>query len=227
MDLRQTLASRWAQEVLEQEFPGLVYSITNCRPIRSCPHVPRHPSQHSHGNALDIFVRFANDPTPEEQAQLDLVDAFLMENQLVLNVRASLWRIPSHFNHIHVDFFPKLIYAGCGTPSNIWKVSTPPLWKTVAGREFKSWQPRPLWDPRDILSDDMDYRKIIDLWGVEGLTKLRDRGAFSGDPTWYFGESLPSDDKNLVEVIFAWLALAPPPVLGGVQLGDVVRLEQP
>lgn len=49
--------------------------------------------------------------------------------------------------------------------------------------------------------NDLDYRKMIDAWGPDGLEKLRVAGRWTGVTAWYFGDSSPAADKNLVEVV--------------------------
>ncbi len=55
--------------------------------------------------------------------------------------------------------------------------------------------------------DELDYRKIIDVWGPNGLEALRIAGRWTGITRHYFGSSTPAEDKNLVEIIFARDAL--------------------
>ena len=78
-----------------------------------------------------------------------------------------------------------------------WQINVPPErcevdWNTVPGMGVEG---------------DMNARKILDRLGVAGLTTLGRRGAFLGAANWYFGESQPADDENLVEVLLAWSLL--------------------
>ena len=60
-------------------------------------------SQHAWGNAQDLGGPVVT---------LDLAAAWLQANRSRLNIRVLLWRVPDHYDHIHVDFNPKQI----GTP---------------------------------------------------------------------------------------------------------------
>lgn len=61
-------------------------------------------SQHSWGNANDFHV--------DDLMSGDLVYDFLNTNRTALGIRVLLWRVPSHFDHLHADYWPK----GIGTP---------------------------------------------------------------------------------------------------------------
>ncbi len=60
-------------------------------------------SQHSFGNAVDIGVRSLK--------QGDAVYGWLKARQGRYKIAHLLWRIPDHYNHVHVDFYPQ--YGGC------------------------------------------------------------------------------------------------------------------
>lgn len=55
-------------------------------------------SQHAWGNAQDLAG-----PTQ----YLDLVAVWLSTHKTRLKIRTLLWRVPDHYDHIHVDFTPK------------------------------------------------------------------------------------------------------------------------
>lgn len=56
-------------------------------------------SQHSWGNALDLMTR--------DLATGDRVRAWLRSNALWLPVGTVLWRVPAHFDHLHIEGKPK------------------------------------------------------------------------------------------------------------------------
>jgi hypothetical protein len=94
---------------LESAFmlPGIKFGIYNRRKIAGTMTW----SQHSWPNALDIFFTNAGDTSAAHQAQLDTVHAYLISQGYP--IRTLIWRAPSHFGHIHVDFWPR----GYSTPS--------------------------------------------------------------------------------------------------------------
>lgn len=72
---------QWAQD----NYPG----ITSVGGVRA-DHLPDHPS----GHAVDLMV-----PNLDYG---DQVYAAVMENRATFNVRYVLWRVPNHYNHVHV-----------------------------------------------------------------------------------------------------------------------------
>lgn len=76
-------------------------------------------SQHSWGNAIDIHVS-SGKAVGVERANGDAIAAFLRENQHKFGIRYILWWRANHYDHIHVDMWPKGIY-------------TPPLSSTGEG----------------------------------------------------------------------------------------------
>jgi hypothetical protein len=84
---------------LELGFNGLSFGVTNCRPIAGSTTW----SQHAWSNALDIHGA---------TTLLDKVYAWLIAHRYELQIRVILWRVKDHYDHIHVDPWPK----GIGTP---------------------------------------------------------------------------------------------------------------
>ena len=68
-------------------------------------------SQHAWGNAVDITSPANRKPRVAENelhmAYLDEVYDWIRANSQRLEVRVILWRRASHWNHIHVDFYPR------------------------------------------------------------------------------------------------------------------------
>jgi hypothetical protein len=75
-------------------------------------------SQHAWGNAVDItspvsVARMAdgkivrNTLNPAHMAYLDEVADWLYANRTRLGIRVILWRRSSHWNHIHIDMYPR------------------------------------------------------------------------------------------------------------------------
>lgn len=81
------------------------YSIINCRHVGSDPsriwsqHAASEPQYRYRSNALDVFASVA---------VMDEIAAYLRLHRRRLNIRQVLYRIASHFNHIHVDCWPKM-----------------------------------------------------------------------------------------------------------------------
>jgi hypothetical protein len=104
-----TPAAEQAKAEIEARFEGIVFGIYKRRPIANSTRW----SQHSWPNALDITYGGYGNTSPEAQAALDKVHAWLRANFSRLGIRTLLWRVKSHYDHIHVDFWPE----GYGTPS--------------------------------------------------------------------------------------------------------------
>ena len=109
-----SIASKWVLDILKAEFPEIYGGGYNCRPINNNP--ADGYSQHSWPNALDLTnVEYGYSTHPENQAYLDTVASFLLDNAHNLSIKMILWRgkslftgnpVAGHQNHIHVDFWP-------------------------------------------------------------------------------------------------------------------------
>ncbi|MEN8233768.1 MAG: peptidoglycan-binding domain-containing protein [Actinomycetota bacterium] len=94
---------------LREAFPDLAAGVWNCRKISGTSIW----SQHAWGNALDLYHRdFGYSTKVEHQVYLDGVWQFIETYTDELSIRIKIWRKRDHFNHIHLDFWPK----GYGTP---------------------------------------------------------------------------------------------------------------
>ena len=98
-----TPAAMQFEAVLMDEFPGIRFGRVNCRKISGSSLW----SQHSWNNARDLYP-----PLGEPNDWLDQVWDFIDVNREGLNLRVTLWRVTNHYNHIHVDFWPR----GWATP---------------------------------------------------------------------------------------------------------------
>ncbi len=97
--MAETASVSRAKAALSQRFPGLRMQVSSCRKIARS----NTWSQHAYDNAIDIFA---------STATLDMVAGFLRSNKAQLSVNNVLWRVRDHYDHCHVDFFPK----GIGVP---------------------------------------------------------------------------------------------------------------
>lgn len=98
-----------ALKELQQKFPELRAGIDSCRKISGTTQW----SQHADGNALDIHhVNWGYSADPTHQKWLDGVAAFIRVYRLQLSVNNLLWRVQNHYDHCHIDFWPKMY----GTP---------------------------------------------------------------------------------------------------------------
>ena len=104
--------SKWAayaEKELQEQFPSLRVGVTNVRKISGT----NIWSQHSWSNALDIYHRdYGYSSARVHQRWLDKVDRWIRTFFDELSIRTRLWRVKDHFNHIHIDPWPK----GYGTP---------------------------------------------------------------------------------------------------------------
>jgi len=99
----------WAIGEFQEAFPDLKAGKCNCRKISGS----NRWSQHAYCNALDIYhADWGYSLNPTHQAWLDEVHAFIMEHFDDLSLRTVIWRKKDHFNHIHIDPYPK----GYSTP---------------------------------------------------------------------------------------------------------------
>ncbi len=106
--------TRVAVSALRTRF-DLLYGIYNPRHIGSNPmrpwsqHAAAEPAKRYFGNAIDIAHQdWGYSTNTKHQAELDKVYTYLDTRRDELNIRQILWRVRNHFNHIHVDFWPKM-----------------------------------------------------------------------------------------------------------------------
>lgn len=166
-----SIASVWVMDVLKAKFPGIYGGHANCRYISGTSRA----SQHAWPNARDLTLEsYGYSTDPVNQAYLDNVYAFLVDNFDNLSLRTILWRgkaypsgntVSGHQNHIHIDFWP----TGYGTPpcmggSLRMKYSNGRVVYGDPGPENgmnETNDPRPTPPP----TDEGDYEMpTIDLW---------------------------------------------------------------
>lgn len=92
-------------------------------------------SQHSWANAPDIHV--------QSLADGDIIYAWLVQNKAALGIRNILWRVTNHYDHLHVDVWPK----GVGTPP--YSLTGSGYFRYSDGRQvftaLKSVTPEKIW----------------------------------------------------------------------------------
>ncbi len=107
-----TPAANQFEEVLSERFPGIRFGRVNCRKIGDSSYW----SQHSWNNGRDVYpptsLQYLTSNDGDYRAYLDEVWEFVVANAGALNVRVRLWQVKNHYNHIHIDFWPR----GWSTP---------------------------------------------------------------------------------------------------------------
>lgn len=106
------MGSRWANYVLgelREAFPEVRAGEWNCRKISGSSTW----SQHAWGNALDLHhVDWPYEVSDRNKAFLDPIHRWLKTYRKELSIRTMLWQTRHHFDHIHIDGWPK----GYGQP---------------------------------------------------------------------------------------------------------------
>ena len=108
----ETPALTRLKAAVKTRFPDVKFGTYNRRPIAGSTTW----SQHSWPNAVDIyFTAPAGDTSPGHQSQLSAVAYYIRQHYEPFGreVHYLLWLTKNHFDHIHIDFWPK----GYGTPS--------------------------------------------------------------------------------------------------------------
>ena len=101
--------SEWVMDELQERFPDLRGGHCNCRKIARSSRW----SEHANCNARDLYhIDWGYSTNLIHQAYLDEVHAFIMAHFDDLSIRTVIWRKRDHFNHIHIDPWPK----SYGTP---------------------------------------------------------------------------------------------------------------
>ncbi len=92
-------------ELVAPAFPGLRFQFYNPRHIGGNPlrrwsqHAGSEPERGWYGNAVDIFG---------DTATLDAAAHYLETHRTRLRIRVILWRVKSHYDHIHCDTWPMM-----------------------------------------------------------------------------------------------------------------------
>ena len=96
---------------LNHRFSGLRFEYYNRRKIggtnRWSQHAGSEPEKQWWGNAADIFG---------STALLDRAHDYLNAHRGELRIRVLLWRVRNHYDHIHVDTWPKMRDDGAYIP---------------------------------------------------------------------------------------------------------------
>ena len=182
------------------------YSIYNCRHVGGNPariwsqHAASEPQYDYQSNALDIFA---------STAVLDEIAAFLQADRVRLSIRQILWRVRAHFDHIHVDFWPKMQ----DDPSYVPPCKGGTL--VVVNEDGSHGHTFGLPPEK---GDDMglNFKKIVhEHWGEEGLGQMVDAGTFGDNVDrqafidYWLDPNIPVNGppdslQHLVEVVVAW-----------------------
>ena len=126
----QTPASKYVQQALRDRFTLRYAGVGNACRRYECSHSPCGFSQHSWGNAIDLFS-YAGDPNWKQS--LNTVAEWLWANRRDLGLHGLIWNGKSwftgrpdqnHYNHIHISFEPH----GYGTPS-CWEGASTDYWQ--------------------------------------------------------------------------------------------------
>jgi len=97
---------------VRREFPDIKLGLYNRRRIAGSLSW----SQHSWPNAADLFFTVYGDTSAAHQLRLAEVARWLRTAYPhPEDVRYLLWLVKNHYDHIHIDFWPK----GYGTPSKL------------------------------------------------------------------------------------------------------------
>ena len=117
------MGTKWADfalSELQERFPELRAGRCNCRKISGT----NIWSQHAWCNALDLYhTDWGYSTNPTHQAWLDTVYDFIITYQDELSIRTRIWRKKDHFNHIHIDPWPKGVRTPpcAGASSSRWE----------------------------------------------------------------------------------------------------------
>lgn len=158
-----TPAAERAERAVLQRYGPLVTKVGqyNRRPIAGTTTW----SQHSWGNALDFHVR--------NKAHGDQIADWLRANAKALGVRTTLWWVRSHYDHIHVDFWPRGLWTPPLTGNGIGWFQYSSLVK-IKKAQIQVIEPQ---GPGVVEDEDEMITKWLD---EEGFRQLYRRGVVRG-----------------------------------------------
>jgi len=177
-----TIAAAQLREYLEAKYPGVRISRKACRDTAGGS-----VSQHSafdgyDSNALDIMGGSTSGTAwtrSENIALIELIVADILTHRDEWSIRLVLWKVPDHFGHAHVDFWPTiLVHKWCGGPDD-------PTWALSNGDTITTRDPEPENGPYEGKAT-MTYSDwangLFDLLNDDEIQDLFDAGYIEGDP---------------------------------------------
>lgn len=203
-----TPAADQFEDVLSERFPGIRFGRVNCRKISNSAFW----SQHSWNNARDVYpplgITYLRSNDGDYRAYLDEVWAFIKANQDMLNIRVKLWQVTNHYNHIHVDFWPRgWATPPCAGGSNRYK---------YPGGDTRVGPP--------VLLNEYEER-TMNLHALVRAAFTAGNPAVAGDIDYWLqlADNDPFSDEweNLFRAM-----LTPVVSAAGIQYGALVRLEE-
>lgn len=216
----QTDASKYVQQTISALY-SLAFGGTTgpCRYIGGgeCGTKPGTTySQHSWGNALDIYPSRSGLPFAEVKAWLDPVHDFLEANQTSLGIKVLLWQVADHYNHIHADFWPSGINvpACCaGVYQNHWRRSNGETFYTGSQESPPAEAEGPISNPNEIplhLGDEsalvQHYQERMLVWVPAALPNWGADGDFGTETEqWarYFQNELGVTQTGIIDQVLA------------------------
>jgi hypothetical protein len=178
-----TQAAQQCREYLEEKYPGVRISRLACKNTNAGG-----ISQHSaykgsyDSNALDIMGGSTDGTNWHRADNIVLIQTIvddLNEHLHEWSIRKILWKVPDHYGHAHIDYYPM-----CDTRKWCASSIAEAVWVYSDGRHIRSSDPAP--ENGAYNGDDMSFIPFradeFDMWTDANIIAAFDRDRFeSGD----------------------------------------------
>ncbi len=197
----------------------LRFGVYNPRHISSNPlrpwsqHAGAEPAQRYYGNAIDIVHNdYGYTNKPEHQAELDEVYVYLDSRRSLLSIRQILWRVRSHYDHIHCDFYPAMA-------DEFWRKHPTKGGPVVVRRRDGSLgstygtappPPPPKEDEMTLKPGDSGnavsyYQKAINAWGRTTIAVDGEYGALTEQAVEQYQKAADLETTGVIDGVTAFL----------------------
>jgi hypothetical protein len=187
-----TQAAKQCREYIEDKYDGARISRRACRDTSGgdiSQHSAYQPGDYD-SNALDIMGVVGGDWNTNVAFIQQVVDD-LTPHLHEWSIRKILWKVPAHYGHAHIDFYPMIdIHTWCGT-----RGVTPP-WEYSDGHTERHLDPAPE-NGKYHGEEEMKWSDIVDdrTWA-----KAYEDGFIDGDPAvmpdYYFADGDADEDEK-------------------------------
>jgi len=171
-----TQAATQVSKYLATRYPGIRFGRKSCRKIAGDDDWSQHAfydSDDPDSNGLDIYGP-AVLPSAAQQAFVSVVVEELEAYWEELAIAHLLWKVPDHFGHAHLDFFPYGIdRSSCDSKYEA-------KWRKSSGVTF--WSTDPIWEGKIPMSwlkpgdpvEDLSDVKAVHAWQGNSIVSAAD-----------------------------------------------------
>jgi hypothetical protein len=171
-------AAKQLREFLETKYDDVRISRYSCR-LTAGGSISQHSAyggpEPYDSNALDIMGGPYGWTYDQNVALIQRIVDDLADEHDPWSIRLVLWKVPDHFGHAHIDFWPTLI-----APEMWCNSGVTPTWEFSNESLISTKDPAPENGPYDggAMSYQIDKTDEFDLWSDQNIIDAYDAGMF-------------------------------------------------